>query len=415
MPLVILEQLSPRVGKAELLRLFDNVGGLAGSRVGKIELSGGRASVEVPAGWEERLAKALDGVVLHGHRITVWAGGANTENISGDHGHLLRLIRLIEIEREAEGNRAVELCRRLSPADAEKAGHSLVDLVIVDEEAGLGGRYLLKLTKRNRRPLPWTRLGIGSPVVLTSAVDPRTAIRGVVYDRREEVISVALGQLPDDTEDVEIWRLDLSSDEISSQRQRAALERAMRARGDRLARLRDVLLGQRHPEFDEPIEEKALDTGLNPLQLSTVAFALTARDVALVHGPPGTGKTTTIVELIRRAVRRGQKVLACGPSNMAVDNLFERLLRHGSRAVRLGHPARVMPELRNNTLDMLVERHEDVRRARKLVKDALALFRRAARTTRSRPEPGVERNASRSQIAFGRCTTLGSSSRRAHS
>lgn len=391
MSLIILDQLSPRVRKADLLRLLDNVGGLAGRRVGKIELSGGRASVEVPGGWEGRLAKALDGTVLHGRRISAWASGTDAGSASGADEHLPRLVRLIDVEREAEGRRAVELCRSLSPADAERAGHSLIDLVIVDEEAGLGGRYLLKLVKRSRGRLPWTRLGVGSPVVLTSAANVEIAARGVVYDRREESISVALPHLPDDAEDVAIWRLDLSSDEISSQRQRVAIERAIRARGDRLAQLRDVLLGERQPEFDEPVEEPALDAGLNANQLSTVAFALAARDVALVHGPPGTGKTTTVVELIRRAVRRGQKVLACGPSNMAVDNLFERLLRHGQRAVRLGHPARVMPELRGHTLDILVERHGDVRLARKLVKDALALFRRASRTTRAKPEPGARR------------------------
>jgi ATP-dependent RNA/DNA helicase IGHMBP2 len=391
---VILEQLSPRVGKADLLRLFDTVGGLPGSRVGKIALSGGRASVEVPQGWEDRLARLLDGATLHGRRITAWASGPDSKN-DPDQEHLQRLIRLIEVEREAEARRAVELCRKLSPADAEKAGHSIVDLTMIDEEAGLGGRYLITLVKRNRRPLPWTRLGVGSPVVLTSSDDPKIAARGVVYDRREERISIALSQLPDDAEDVETWRLDLSSDEISSQRQRAALERAIRAKGDRLAQLREVLLGQREPEFEKPSADvpqiDPLDAGLNASQQATVAFALSAKDVALVHGPPGTGKTTTVAEIIRQAVSQGQKVLACGPSNMAVDNLFERLLRHGESAVRLGHPARVMPELRNHTLDLLVEKHEDVRLARKLVKDALALFRKASKTTRAKPEPGARR------------------------
>jgi superfamily I DNA and/or RNA helicase len=391
MTLVILEQLSHRVGKADLLRLLDNVGGLTGSRVGKIELSGGRATVEVPGGWENRVAKAVDGATLHGRRITAYAGGSDAGAAASEVEHLARLIRLIEIERQAEGERAVELSRRLSAAESERAGHALIDLVVLDEEAGLGGRYLVKLAKRSRAALPWTRLGMGSPVMLTSTADAKIAVRGVVYDRRDDMISIAVAQLPDDAEDVELWRLDLSSDEISSQRSRAALERAMRARGDRLSQLRDVLLGQREPGFLETVDEAVLDAGLNSQQRETVDFALSARDVALIHGPPGTGKTTTVVELIRRAVQRGQKVLACGPSNMAVDNLFERLLRQGTRAVRLGHPARVMPELREHTLDLLVERHDDVRLARKLVKDALALFRRAAKTTRAKPEPGARR------------------------
>jgi len=392
MPLVILEQLSPRVGKADLLRLLDEVGGLPGNRVGKIELSGGRATLEVPAGWDARLARSLDGATLHGRRIVAWAGDSGATGSSSVGDHLPRLARLVELERDAEAQRAVELSRRLSPAEAERAGHALVDLVILDEEAGLGGRYLVTLAKRSRGPLPWTRLGVGSPVVLASTSDPPLTVRGVVYDRRQQAISIAVGQMPDEAADVDVWRLDLSSDEISSQRQRAALERAQRARGDRLAQLRDVLLGARQPEFDELQDEAALDSALNEHQQRTVDFALSARDLALVHGPPGTGKTTTVVELIRRAVRRGQRVLACGPSNMAVDNLFARLLAHGERVVRLGHPARVMPELREHTLDMLVARHDDVRVARKLVKDALALFRRAGRFTRARPEPGAKRD-----------------------
>jgi predicted DNA helicase len=95
------------------------------------------------------------------------------------------------------------------------------------------------------------------------------------------------------------------------------------------------------------------------------------------------------VELIRRAIRRGEKVLACAPSNLAVDNIFERLLAAGERAVRLGHPARVMADLRAHTLDLLVEDHPDVRLARKLVKEAMGLFRQAGRYTRAKPLPGA--------------------------
>jgi predicted DNA helicase len=95
-----------------------------------------------------------------------------------------------------------------------------------------------------------------------------------------------------------------------------------------------------------------------------------------------------VVELVRQAVRRGQKVLACAPSNLAVDNLLERLLASGESAVRLGHPARVLPALREHTLDLIVEGHPDTRQARKLAKEAYALFRQAGKFTRARPEPG---------------------------
>ena len=217
--------------------------------------------------------------------------------------------------------------------------------------------------------------------------------------------------LPEELEDVERWRLDLSSDEISSQRQHIALERASAARGDRLAQLRDVLLGHREPQFDDPREESALDAGLNATQRSAVDFALSARDVALIHGPPGTGKTTTVVELIRRAVRRGDKVLACGPSNMAVDNLFSRLLAHGDRAVRLGHPARVMPQLRSHTLDILVERHEGVRWRANWLKTRWHCFAVPVEPRGPSRSLARARNANRGPFSIGRRAAVGGASR----
>src|SRR5262249_31159071 len=160
-----------------------------------------------------------------------------------------------------------------------------------------------------------------------------------------------------------------SSDETTRQRQLAALERARSAARDRLAELRAVLLGDVPPVFAPEIALTPLDSALNASQQEAVRFALSARDLAIVHGPPGRGKTPAVVELIRQAVRRGEKVLACAPSNLAVDNLLERLLAGGEQAVRLGHPARVLPGLREHTLDLLVEDHPDTRQARKLAKE----------------------------------------------
>ena len=391
MALIYLEPLLRRTSKSEILALLDTAGGLDRRRVGRVELRGNQAMVEVPDGWEARLIKLLDGQPLGDRRIRCWAASQPSASRSQE-DHFQRLARLLNLESRAEDQRAAEQARRLSPTEAQQTGNTLVDLVVADEQAGLGGRYLVQLGRRGRAPLPWTRLGVGSPVVLSpNARKVEQSHRGVVCERSEQSICVALDHLAEDLADHQAWRLDLSFDEVAIQRQRAALEQARLVRGDRSAILRDVLLGTRQPEFGVDPEAQPLDMRLNAVQREAVQFAASARDVALIHGPPGTGKTKTLVEVIRQAVRRGRKVLACAPSNLAVDNLFERLLGFGEQVVRLGHPARVLPELREHTLDLLVERHPDVRLARKFVKQALALFREAGRHTRTAPKPGARR------------------------
>lgn len=393
MPLLHLESLPRRINKSDLLNFLQTTGGLDRRRVGRIDLGGNTATVEIPDGWESRLVKALDGQPLDNRRVRAWVEAPAVVG-RGNADHFERLRRLLDLESKAEAQEARQRGQRLSPAEAERTGTSLVDLVVVDEDTGLGGRFLIELVRRSRTPLGWTRLDVGSPVVLSpSSTKAAEGYRGVVFQRSESSLRVALQSVPDDLGDHERWRLDLSSDEIAIQRQRAALERARGAQAERLAQLRDVLVGQREPEFAPLPDDDPLDPGLNPPQREAVRVALSARDVALIHGPPGTGKTRTVVELIRRATRGGAKVLACAPSNLAVDNIFERLLAGGAKAVRLGHPARVLPELRAHTLDLMVEAHPDVRLARKLVKEAMGLFRQAGRYTRARPEPGARQEA----------------------
>jgi superfamily I DNA and/or RNA helicase len=306
--------------------------------------------------------------------------------------HFQRLARLLDLEARAETRQALERVQRLAPADAEATGHCLANLVVREEFSGLGGRCVITLAKRNDSvPLPWTRLGVGSPVLLSEmGARPGDGLRGVISERGERWLRVAFDEAPADEGGT--YRLDLSADEAATRRQRAALERARAARRDRRADLRGVLLGEAAPQFGPPADLTPLDPSLNESQREAVRFALSARDVAIIHGPPGTGKTTTMVELIRQAVRRGERVLACAPSNLGVDNMLERLIAGGEWAVRLGHPARVLPELRAHTLDLLVEDHDDTRLARKLAKDAFALFRKAGKWTRARPEPGARRD-----------------------
>ncbi len=150
-----------------------------------------------------------------------------------------------------------------------------------------------------------------------------------------------------------------------------------------------MLLGERDPKFS-PLGDYEFSQSLNPSQAEAIRFALSAEDLAVIHGPPGTGKTTTVVELIVQAVKRGQKVLASAPSNTAVDNLLERLVARRLRVVRLGHPARTEERLREYGLDAQVAGHDLMRIVKELLREAEDLFRKAGRFTRAKPAPGAK-------------------------
>jgi superfamily I DNA and/or RNA helicase len=316
--------------------------------------------------------------------------------------HFDRLLRLLQLEAQAEAEQLRTRAARMSGAQAEKLGNTLVEMAVEDEMPGLGGRWLMTLCKRNRTlPLPWNRFGRGTPVLLTpEETEGGGLLRGIVADRTARNITIALQEMPDDDE-APSWRIDYASDETARQRQRDALRFARDADRGRVKNWAKLLLGEKEPKFRE-LKETPLDiefrttTTLNESQQAAVRFALSADDFAVIHGPPGTGKTTTLVEFIRRVVRRGDKVLATAPSNMGVDNMLERLVARGVRALRLGHPARVSAALREHTLDYLLENHPDQKVCEKLRRDAEKLFQKAGKFTRAKPARG-EKQAMRSE------------------
>ncbi|MBM3983471.1 MAG: DNA-binding protein [Planctomycetes bacterium] len=391
MALIHIEPLPQRATPGAVLAFVCNATKLDGKHVGKIAFVGRGATVEVPDAKAAAVVAALDGATFGDKPVRArFAGKLDFSNAD----HFGNLSALLDLEAKAEQEEA----RRRAQAEEGAPvgdGSTLTKLVLRDSEFGLGGRLLLTFGRKTQgEPLPPSRLGPGSPVVISQTnVNRRTpSYRGVIYDRATATIGVAIDPPDDDLPDDAVWRLDLTPDEVSRLRQQDALRRAASADGDRLAELREVLLGKLEPLAASPdVREESLakpQAALNPPQLAAIDFALRAPDFAIIHGPPGTGKTTTVVEYIRLAVANGDTVLACAPSNHAVDNLLEKLLAAGELPVRLGHPARVAPELRERAIDILAEKHSDARQARKVARDAFALFRQADKWTREKPQPG---------------------------
>ncbi len=252
--------------------------------------------------------------------------------------------RWLDLESAAEAQELAERRQLRARTTAEQGGEALLDLAIQDHRPGLGGRHLFTFVKRNRTlSLPWNRLRVGSPVVITSLDNADESPRsGVVSARKIDSIQVAV----DHWISGDRFDLDLSTDEVSRNRERASLQNVAAVRG-RLGELRQIALGdrdpgyakRRQPRFGE-VRPLAGADGLNPSQRAAIEFALSAEDIAIIHGPPGTGKTTSVAAFIRQAALRGEKVLACAPSNTAVDNLLEQLVDYGQSVVRIGHPAR---------------------------------------------------------------------------
>lgn len=144
-------------------------------------------------------------------------------------------------------------------------------------------------------------------------------------------------------------------DETSYRAMFEALEDVIRAKGNRLAELRDTFLGTQKPRFRELYPVRF--PWLNNTQEAAVNKVLCTRDVSIVHGPPGTGKTTTLVEAIYETLHREPQVLVCAQSNTAVDWICEKLVDRGVTVLRIGNPTRVNDKMLSSTYERRFESH----------------------------------------------------------
>jgi len=296
------------------------------------------------------------------------------------------LTRLLELERAAEKARSAELRNTLPLAELESKGLLLLDVEVIEEAVGLGGRFLLTLERSDKRPFA-ARLHNGDLVEIrprrTEEVEPA---RGIVSRATRARVQVALDRPPPPWMGEGRLRVDLVPNDVTFDRARAAIGRVRGLEKGQQRHTRELLLGNEPPRFDKPAEFEP-SRPLNPEQQDAVARALAAEDFFLVHGPPGTGKSTVLAEIAVQAVARGQRLLATAASNAAVDHLLSLCLDRGLRAIRVGHPARVAPHLQEHTLDLIVEEHPDRKVARDLFDEAFDLqgyARRQRKQGRSR-------------------------------
>ncbi len=136
-----------------------------------------------------------------------------------------------------------------------------------------------------------------------------------------------------------------------------------------------VLFGISSPMIDTLPDLTFSDDSLNDSQKEAIRFCVASRDVGLIHGPPGTGKTTTVAELIRQLAKKGEKILVCGPSNISVDNLVEKLAHSKLNITRIGHPARLLPSVLAHALDIRIKSSDEgalVNDVRKEIDQALS-------------------------------------------
>lgn len=243
----------------------------------------------------------------------------------------------------------------------ERSGRSLVERValgiaiahlrIVDEQSAPGERVRVRVAVPEQVDLDNLRLAPGEPVRLWAEhPDEPGAVRGV-FERREEQSLWLMLDRPVDELDRD-YALDPEAPELTFDRGDNALARARAALANSdLARLREVAALARPAKLLAATTWDVLDDELDDKQRMAVDVGLRSGDIALVWGPPGTGKTRTLVEIVRQRVARGERVLCAAPSNTAVDNLGVRLAELGVKAVRLGHPARISPELASLTVD----------------------------------------------------------------
>lgn len=290
--------------------------------------------------------------------------------------------KLLALERDAEVEEASCLRSKTSLKDLCDKGVAIQKLVVDGVVTGLYGKTVITFTNRIvGQDIPAHSLSSGDIVEVKETNNDTAEAKdysGVVTNVKQGSIAVAFSESGEEIQlhGISTYNLIKLANDVTYKRLKSALD--FLASGP-TSPLLNVLFGvcepstphqTFHPKLIDSNEKlQFLNQNLDQSQREAVEFCLKQREIGIVHGPPGTGKTTTIVELIRQSVKAEEKVLVCAPSNVAVDNLVERLAREKVKVVRLGHPARVSSELQKHSLDAIISFSDEGQLVRDIYKE----------------------------------------------
>jgi ATP-dependent RNA/DNA helicase IGHMBP2 len=296
--------------------------------------------------------------------------------------HLQKLEKLLKIERDEDFEQYQKIFSRNNINHRKHNGVTWYPVVITHTGLGFGEYLQIEIERTTNHNEPHLFTG-GKMAALFSNTHPDAEpVNGTVkiLGSNKIRLSLTVDELPDWCDDGKLG-INILFDEASYREMNIALKKVIHADHNRLAELRDVLFEIKKPAFEKENAELKIDR-LNDSQNAAVRKILASKDVAIIHGPPGTGKTTTLVQAIRETLRNEKQILVCSSSNTAVDLLTEKLHREGITVLRLGNPARISEEVLMNTLDSKVARHPSYKEIKNYKRTAEEYFRMAGKFKR---------------------------------
>ena len=271
---------------------------------------------------------------------------------------LRHTLALLKREREEDLEQYKQKILRTPLQDRIKAGLSWYPVIFKRTMYDTGEKLVIELERTTEVGKPHVFQSGKLVSIFAQSQNGKMSeeqISGVVNQVRGNsmMITLSIDRFPDWIDYGKLG-IDLLFDEASYREMESAMKQVIEAKG-RAFELREKILGEAMPEFDNL--KPYSDTQLNNSQENAVQHIIAAKDLAVVHGPPGTGKTTTLVKAILKVLEEEEQVLVCAPSNAAVDLLVERLTEKGQNVVRLGHPARVTEQALQQTMDVKIANH----------------------------------------------------------